>query len=302
MIRFLSKVAAQRLLGVLPGGETAYIWAQYNLTRSFALTGQRLANHEIRSRWILDILRNAAPDTEIAAFSPHLDIGAGWLPMIPLVLRQRGLRGQWLVDLRKQIRPKPAIAAARCLDARRGSLPPLDPPDQATWPAFAQWFDALDIHDIAPAVPPYDLPGGGFGLVTCWGVLQYPSTEAVQQIHAEAVRLLRPGGLYIANLRLDDQYAIADPALPRFHFLRFSHRNWNRWFDNAFTPMNRLRPSDHARLLEGLPFERLLWQVEGGGPAEQAELARCPPHRDFAAYAPEDLSATRLTFVLRRTG
>ena len=302
MIRFLCKVAAQRLLGTLPGGGAAYAWAQRNLTRSFALTEETLADQEARPRLILDLLREAAPTVAVRALTPHLDLGAGWLPMIPLGLHQHGLRGQWLVDVRKQLRPEPAIAAARWLDARRGNLPALDPPREASRDGLARWLAERDIHDIAPAVPPYDLPSGGFGLVTCWQVLQYPPAPAVLAIHAEAARLLRPGGFYVAEIWLDDQYAVADPSLPRFHFLRYGHRSWARWFDNRFTPMNRLRPSDHAKLLEGLPFERLLWCVEGGGSAELAELARCPPHSDFAAYAREDLAATRLTFVMRRNG
>lgn len=302
MIRFLCKVAAQRLLGAAPGGSAVYAWAQRNVTRSFALTEETLADQETRPHLIASMLREACPEVDIPALAPHLDIGTGWLPMIPLGLRQQGLRGQWLVDVRSQLRPDPAIAAVRRLNARRGTLPALATPADSSWPAFRQWLRDLDIHDIAPATPPYELPTGGFGLVTCWQVLQYPPVAAVRAMHREAARLLRPGGLYAAEIWLDDQYASSDPALSRFNFLRYSHRNWARWFDNPMTPLNRLRLSDHATLIEDLPFDRLVWRAEGGGAAELAELDRCPIHRDFAAYSPEDLATTRLTFVLRRRG
>lgn len=301
MIRFLLKVAVQRLLGAVPGGPAAYDWAQRGLTRSVAPTDDALREQRGRAEAVLALLHDALPGVEIAELGPHLDIGAGWIPMIPLALRQHGIQRHWLVDIRRLLRPEPAIAAGRWLDDRRGPLPALSPPREATPAALEQWFDRLAIRDLSPAFPPYDIATGSVGLVTCWQVLQYPPREAVRAIHEEAARVLRPGGLYVAAIRLEDQYAAGDPALPRFHFLRYGGAAWKRWFDNRFAPMNRLRPSDHAGLLDGLPFERLVWRVDGGGPAELAELARCRPHPEFAAYAPEDLAAIGLAFVLRRS-
>jgi len=301
MIRFVAKIAAQRVLGAMPGGRALYDWAQRRVTRSVAPTDETLRDREKQARLVLALLQEARPDLTPSDHGPHLDIGAGWLPMMPLVLHQHGLRGQWLADIQRALLPAAAFAVGRWLDLRRGELPPLSPPDRGADEALSVWFDRLGMRYMAPAFPPYDLAAGSLGLITCWQVLQYPDAEAVRAIHIEAARLLRPGGLFIGALRLDDQYALADPSLPRFHFLRYGRTTWARWFDNPFTPMNRLRPSEHARLLDGLPFERLVWRVQGGGEAELTELARQPPHRDFAGYAPADLAATGLLFVLRRT-
>lgn len=300
MIRFAAKVAAQRALGALPGGHSLYDWAQRRVTRSVAPTEETLRDREKQALHVLALLQEARPDLTPSAHGPHLDIGTGWIPMMPLVLHQHGLRDQWLADIRRALRPAAAFAAARWLDARRGALPPLSPPEPAADEALSAWLAQLHMRYVAPAYPPYDIADGSLGLITCWQVLQYPDAEAVRAIHVEAARLLRRGGLYIAALRLDDQYATGDPYLPRFHFLRYSRAVWARWFDNSFTPLNRLRPSEHGRLLDGLPFERLVWRVEGGGQAELAELARQPPHRDFTSYAPADLAATDLLFMLRR--
>lgn len=300
MIRFAAKIALQHVLGTVPGGRAVYAWGQRRLIGSVAPTDEMLRDQEDRARLVLELLREASPGLAMADHGPHLDIGAGWIPMIPLALRQRGLHGQWLVDIQRALRPGPVFAAARWLDTRRGCLPPLSPPGRESPQALSAWLDDLGIRYAAPAHAPYDLADGSLGLVTCWQVLQYPDADALRAIHLEAARLLRPGGLYVAALRLDDQYATGDPSLPRFHFLRYGRTTWARWFDNRFTPLNRLRPSDHAGLLDGLPFERMAWRITGGGPAEIAELERQPPHADFAGYAPADLAATGLLFVLRR--
>lgn len=301
MIRFLTKIAAQRALAALPGGHRLYDWLQRRVTRSVVPNDDTIRDGSRRARRVLDLLRKACPDMAPSLLGPHLDIGAGWIPMIPLALHQHGLRNQVLVDIQRALRPAAVFASARWLDERRGALPPLSPPDAESEEALSDWLAQRAIRYVAPVYPPYDIADGSLGLITCWQVLQYPNAEAVRAIHAEAARLLRPGGLYIAALHLDDQYAIGDRKLPRFHFLRYGRATWARWFENPFTPLNRLRPSDHERLLHGLPLERLVWRVEGGGDAELAELARQPPHRDFASYAPADLAATGLLFVLRRT-
>lgn len=299
MIRFLVKVAAQRAVGALPHGPRLYDWMQRRVTRSIVATPENV-RHKRAVALAMAALIETRGGIPIAEAGPHLDIGAGWLPVIPLVFRQLGLGEQVLVDIIRGLRPDAVFAAARLLDAERGGLPALNPPEAGS--DLEGWLSGLGIAYRVPARPPYPLDDGTFRLISCTQVFQHPPAPAIRAIHAEAARLLAPGGLYVATIRLDDQYARSDPSLPRFHFLRYGRAAWERWFANPMASFNRLRASDHARLFEGLPFDRLVWEEEGGGPAELAELARSRPHPEFAGYRPEDMARTGLTFLMRRRG
>lgn len=289
-MRFFAKVAAQRLLGALPFGPALYRRRQARSVLAPEALDRNICDKHQTALAHLALLREAggiAP-AQVAA---HLEIGSGWLPVVPLTFRRHGMGRQVLTDVDDLLCRDAVPALARTLRAIDAGGTECDADPLAS--------GAVAYH--APARPPYPVPAGAFDLVSCTQVLIYPPPAVLRALHEEAARCLRPGGLYLATIRLDDLYALSDPALPRFHFLRYSRATWARWFDNRFTPLNRLRPSEHARLLEGLPFERLAWRVEGGGPEELAQLARSRPHAEFAQLPAGELAATQLSFLLRRT-
>lgn len=286
MMRFLAKTALQRLFATVPGGRAAYGLLQRHATRSTAPVAESIDD---KHRLALDLIgwlaeAGAAP----ADLGPGLDIGAGWLPVVPIVLRRHGLAPQTLIDIAPVLRWPTVVAVARHLGS------PAEDPD------LDRWLARHDFTYLAPALPPYPLAGGSYGLVTCLQVLQYPKAHEVRAMHEEVARLLRPGGYYIATIRLDDQYALSDPTLSRFNFLRYDEARWTCWFANPFTPLNRLGAADHRALLDGLPFEIVAWCTRGGGPAELAELDRIRPAACFAHRPRADLALTGLRFILRR--
>ena len=296
MIRFLAKVAVQRLLGAVPFGPAFY---QRQQTRRILSPADVLINIDSKHEEALlhlRLMRDAAgmAPSDVKA---HLEVGSGWLPVIPLTFRRHGMGRQVLTDVTALLcRDKVPDVARRLIEIDKAA----PHPHIGGGGTVDDLLAAEEMVYHAPAYAPFPVPPGSVDLVTCTQVLIYPPPSVVRAMHEEAARCLRPGGLYLATIQLDDLYAIADPHLSRFNFLRYSSAAWNRWFDNRFTPLNRLRPSQHAQLLEGLPFERLAWQVDGGGPAEREELARIRPHGEFAHLPPEDLAATNLTFLLRR--
>ena len=297
MIRFLAKVAVQRLMGVIPFGRALY---QRQQTRAVLAASDLMPNVDSKhgvALHHLELMRDAA-GVRASDVAAHLEIGTGWLPVIPLTFRRHGMGHQVLTDITRLLCHDKVAEIARRLAMIDGDAVR---PDAGL--AAAGGVDPLAAEDMvyhAPAHAPFPVASGAFDLVTCTQVLIYPPPPVVRAIHEEAARCLRPGGLYLATIRLDDLYALSDPKLSRFNFLRYSSATWARWFDNPFTPLNRLRPSDHARLLEGLPFERLAWRVQGGGPKELEQLARIRPHAAFAHLPVSELAATNLTFLLRR--
>ncbi|MBP7065459.1 class I SAM-dependent methyltransferase [Ferrovibrio sp.] len=295
MMRFFLKVQAQRFIGLLPYSDAIYVWLQRRLTGSVSPRASDVMGKRAIVRDYLDMAARLAGKS-VADLEPHLDIGSGWLLSLPLAFRQAGIKQQVATDIHAGAQLQDVAASAAIFDKVGPACLGQPKPGQD----LTAWLSDLGIRYMAPAYAPFDLPAASFGMVTSTQVLMHPAQDVVQLIYAEAARLLRPGGLFIATTKLYDVYRYADPSLTRFNFLRFSHATWERWFQNRFTPYNRMRPSDHRRLIEALPFEILLWEVQGGGPAELAELARIKPHAEFASYPPEELAATGLKVVLRR--
>jgi len=297
VIRFLTKVMLQRGLGIVPGGDALYDRLQRHVTKSTALSNNGVLLKRIDAlRYAEAIVRHTGKP--LTDFQPHLEIGAGWTLAIPLTFRQLGVESQAVVDHRRLARLD-AVAHAAAILNQETSMAAIPMPRAGE--ELDGWLKRLGMEDLAPADPPYGRPDGMFGLVTCTLVLMHLAPDAVMALYAESARLLRRGGLFLATLRLDDLYAQADPALSHYNFLRYGHRTWKRWFDNPYTPLNRLRPSDHCRMIAACPFEVLDWQVSGNDAANRAALARIPVHRDFSGYGTADLTARHLVMLLRRT-
>lgn len=293
MIRFLAKIAVQRVLGTIPGGPRMYGLLQRHWTKSTGPDRESVLGKAAEA--VNYIERLEALGIPAGSCRLHVDIGAGWLPTIPLVLHAHGVQRQILFDLDPLMLLDAGLGAAAILEETFGKKFPAPPVD-----SLDEWLGQMGIRYTAPAMPPYDLASGSADLVTCSAVLMHPDCEGCRAIYAEAARLLRPGGVFIATIRHDDQYADSDQTLSRYNFLRYGHGTWSRWFLNRFTPFNRLRPADHRALLADLPFHVASWTVDGGDAADVAELARIEVHPDFAHYSMEDLTARHLTMVLQR--
>jgi len=294
MIRFLAKVGVQQVLGAIPLGTDIYGLLQRHLTKSTEPDRESVLGKAAEADNYIE--RIAALGIPAGLCRLHVDIGAGWLPTIPLVLHARGVERQILFDLYPLMRMDAAMGAAAILEEAIGARFPAPQSDAS----LDGWLGRMGIRYTAPAMPPYDLPSGSADLVTCSAVLMHPDSSGCKAIYAEAARLLRPGGVFIATIRHDDQYADSDPTLSRYNFLRYGQKTWSRWFHNRFTPFNRLRPADHRELLADLPLDVVTWSIEGGDAADLLEFGRIKVHPDFAKYPVSELTARQLTMVLQR--
>lgn len=294
MIRFLMKVAIQRLIGTVPGGPALYERARQR--RIIRHIDRVTAEKRAVAEHYLQILRTAG-GVEPAALSGHLEFGGGWLPVIPLVFHRHGLKRQVITDIAPLMRMGNAAVAAAAL----ARLDPAHEPQQAQEnQSLDSWLARCGVSYLAPQRPPAPFADASFDLVTITQALQYPPPDQIRAIHQEAARLLRPGGWYMFSIKLDDQYRHFDPALPRFNFLRYSAAVWRRWFDNPYTPFNRLRAVQHRELLEEGPFDIVSWATTGGGPEDVAELRRAPPHPEFARFSETELACDSVIALARR--
>lgn len=299
MPHWMLKAALQKTLDLLPGGPWLYRATQPWLSHHL---------HEVFLADRLDhVQRHLAAWT---AWHPDrlprtvLELGTGWCPVVPLGLWLCGLARVDTCDLRLMVRT-PVLERLRAtllqwqetgqLQAHLPGLRPARvqalrdlPPGDALSPAA--WLARLDIHwHPLPVRGPAEL------LISNNTFEHIPAGE-LDPLLGQLWAAVAPGGVMSHYIDLVDHYAYTDPRLSRFHFLRYSPRQW-AWYQSRFQVQNRLRlPQYTARYQQaGIPLDQV--HCERG---EAAELAGLPLHPDYAGVSQTDLLVTYAHLISHR--
>ena len=91
------------------------------------------------------------------------------------------------------------------------------------------------------------------------------------------------------------------PGLSKYNHLRYSPETWERWVNSPLMAFNRFKARDYRELLAETKFEIVRFDVEQGTTQDLAELDRIPIDPSFSRYSKEELAATHLFFVARKT-
>lgn len=235
-----------------------------------------------------------------------LEIGSGWFPILPLVLRAAGAERVYLTDAHRLMDARTLAAAIAYVQRNAGMLAErLDVPRNAfdrlsagADPAarFEERLARLGFVYLAPVdpgrFPPVDA-------IVSQTVFEHIPPAALEQLLATAARALRPGGTMSHGIDNSDHRMIRDPRLGRFDFLRFAPRTWRMLCLDPQAYTNRLRHSDYARLLRRAGHDVVhegTWVDE----AAAAAFERAPPHAAFAGKSGADLATSWSHFVTRR--
>lgn len=232
-----------------------------------------------------------------------LEIGTGWLPVLPLSLALAGFRNVFTVDLYPHLHQ---TAIRRTLSALRPYLHhpmfrPFASEDQVAQNFDHLWnstaiFAAAGITYLAPCnAGATQWSSGSMDLITSNNVFEHVPVPGLLAMFAEAKRLLRPGGSVLHCVNCGDHYAYADKSITQLNYLRFSEQQWQRW-NNSIQYQNRLRPMDFIQMAEK---ERL--QIRSAEytarPEALRELEQMEIAPEFRDYPLEQLAATSLTLI-----
>ena len=102
----------------------------------------------------------------------------------------------------------------------------------------------------------------------------------------------------VHRIDYSDHYSYCDTRLCRYHFLRFSERDW-RPFNSCLCYQNRLRHCDYVRLMELCGFSLLLTQVVEPSEQEIQRLLGMGLAREFRDYSLPELGIREATIAVR---
>jgi SAM-dependent methyltransferase len=229
-----------------------------------------------------------------------LEIGTGWMHWYSLYLRLFYEVRVTALDiwdnrqfeaLRAASRKLTAILQARALTERvRSNLSKINDSND-----FAELYARLGYEYLIE--PTGSLAGFGdnqFDMIMSFHVLEHVPAQHVDTLVTSMFRTLRPGGLTIHQIGIDDHLAHYDRRASEKQYLQYSDRTWRTFFENDVQYFNRLQPSDWIAAFERTGF-RLKERKAAGTQIDSLRI-----HPRFMHYPRADLACTTLTLVYQK--
>ena len=238
-----------------------------------------------------------------------VELGTGWIPVLPLAFAAAGCRvfsydveplvedGVFRDTKDALLRSLPRYAEAagqpeRRMRRRLKYLRRATTFSQACVAARVHYDGTADTTNLPHEDESVDL------LVTSL-VLQCMPIEAVEAVLAESFRLLKPGGYAIHRIRMTDENAAHDPEKNHFDYLRHSREHYDRWFNTKLKHLNRLRAGQFLARMRAAGFN--VYKAERKiDKASLDHVAALDVDAMFAECTSEDLATTNLDVVLEK--
>ncbi|MGH8863436.1 MAG: class I SAM-dependent methyltransferase [Burkholderiales bacterium] len=237
-----------------------------------------------------------------------LELGTGWLPVLPLCFFLAGSAQCSSFDLHRKMalrslspllrrleRHLPSIADAAGLElaevtARYRALLDAGTPEQMLRRAGIEYHAPADAARTG-------LADGSIDVFFSNSVLEHVGESALDGLMREAARVLRTDGLVSHSVNCGDHYAYFDRSITQLNYLKFSAAQWRVW-NNSILYQNRLRPCDFVASAErnGLRVIARHWHPDQ---SLLSELPAWAVAAEFRGYPAEELSATSVDIIAR---
>lgn len=237
-----------------------------------------------------------------------LEVGTGWLPVMPLCFAVAGFGPGLTLDLNRHLQLPLVRPALQRLERHLPAMAeacgqPLDEL-QGRWQrimAAGQGLELLAAAGIEYRAPAdatrTGLADASIDLVFSNSVLEHVPAPVLAALMQETRRVLTPDGLALHNVNCGDHYAYFDRGITPIHYLRFSDAQW-RWWNNDILFQNRLRAIDFLNAAREAGLEVVL-DTHKGRPDLLARLHELPIAPQFRHYPASELCCTSLDFAAR---
>jgi hypothetical protein len=161
---------------------------------------------------------------------------------------------------------------------------------------FEEIYSLLNMRNlIVPDGSLSQLPDAHFSSVFSMHVMEHVPRQNVSEVIADMFRIIKPGGITIHQIGIDDHLAHYDPAASPKQYLSYSNRTWSMLFENQIQYINKLQMSDWIR-----EFERAGFVVVDNIAKGIVDIRGLEVSEEFRTYSEDDLACANLTIVCRR--
>lgn len=301
-MRWRTKSTIQRLLSAAPGGTRLNSLFQRALRRSLRIDERSFL---FRARLAVSFARMAAEalPRPVATWRAY-EFGAGSDLVGPLTLHGAGLDAQVVVDRDPLLQPALVRDAVEKLGRYAADLGLSRTPGLAARGSRRDLVEELrrqtGIDYRAPAdAARSGLPDRSIDLITSNSTLEHVPRTDLPPLLAECARVLADDGVMCHRIDYEDHWAIDDPRIPGYHFLRFPEDEWAR-YNSPLQYQNRLRHPEYLDLFREAGFEVVRQERIEPSSEARAALARFPVDPAFERFSLEHLGTRKGTFLLRK--
>jgi SAM-dependent methyltransferase len=192
------------------------------------------------------------------------EVGTGRVPMTPLAYWLMGAKSVITIDLNPYVKTEltkeclqyiadhveeiETLFGLRLNHKRFDALRYLQRQDHFNLQSL---FDLCQIAYIAPG----DAARTGLGpssidFHTSFNVFEHIPRDVLMAILAEGNRIISDTGLFVHRVDYSDHFSHSDTHISPINFLQYSDAKWNRYADNRYMYMNRMRHDDFLALFD----------------------------------------------------
>ena len=240
-----------------------------------------------------------------------VEIGTGWVPVMPIALKLLGVSTVYSFDLTRHLQKMITIRTLAKFDevlaelARRSgaSLAVLQSQFELLKdsPTFDELARRMDFHYHAPMdFTQFPIRTKSVDIIYSNLVLEHVTPDALRKILKRSRDILKPGGVCWHNVDYTDHYAATHPGMSPANFLRYSEGFWNAVGQNDILYQNRLRRSDYTKAFVAAGFE-IVHSIDHVLEDEKL-IEKIPLAPEFSRRPTTDILSTSSRFVLKVQG
>ncbi len=191
-----------------------------------------------------------------------LEIGTGWIPIVPLAYYLMGAKRTITIDLNPYIKEDLIKECLQYVSVNtekiKNTFGPLldnkrldaitDLPKQGNY-NVEQFYNLCGIEYIAPGDAAHTiLSPNSIDIHTSNYVMEHIPPEILVAIIKEGNRIIKQNGLFVHNIDYSDHFSHSDKTIVPINFLQFTEKEWIKYAGNRFMYMNRLRHDDFINI------------------------------------------------------
>mgnify|MGYP006440411699 CR=1 FL=1 len=266
------KALIQNAISILPSSLSynAYYYVQRNFggLKNYTplrrlLAGVKTWNH------IIDVGQNPVGKT-------FFEVGTGHIPVVPIAYYLMGSFKTFTIDINPYLKDELLWECIRFLQNNKEIV-------RETFGSNLNWeryhyildlsqnqklsthelLDEFNIKYIAPAdASKTSISNQSIDYHTSYTVFEHIPPAVLKSILTEGNRLLKDDGLFIHRIDYSDHFSHGDKSISSINFLKYNDDEWNRYADNKYMYMNRLRHDDYIRLFESVGHQILKTTID----------------------------------------
>jgi hypothetical protein len=224
-----------------------------------------------------------------------LEIGSGWLPIMPFLFKYIGSCSQVITyDINEHYNRNHIRRLIQVFTKEFNITVSTNEQDKYLLPDGILYKPKSNVTQLGIRAASVDV------IFSRW-VLQYVPPEQILRLHKDVLEVLSPGGVIIHFVGTSDDRAFSDKSISQWDFLRYSGPEWNN-LQTRFFYHNRLRMPQYLEIFKnaGLSLKKIGYSVCRTKSEQHAKFQRVKLHPDFQRFSFEELTAGGLVFVLSK--